>query len=47
MTEFNSKGDILMERLRSIADGKQTITLLKELNRATLEAIASVFKKID
>ena len=31
-----------MDRLRSLADGKQTITLLTEFNHATLEAIASV-----
>jgi hypothetical protein len=42
MNEFNTKGDILMDRLRSIADGKTTVTLLTEFNHATLEAIASV-----
>ena len=31
-----------MDRLRSIADGKTTVTLLTEFNHATLEAIASV-----
>jgi hypothetical protein len=42
MTEFNAKGDILMEHLRLKADGKQIITLLKEFNHAALDAIASV-----
>jgi hypothetical protein len=44
MGEFNLKGDILMEHLRPMADGKEMITLLKELNHITLEAIASVRK---
>ena len=42
MSEFNAKGDILMEHLRLKADGKQTIALLKEFNHAALDAIASV-----
>ena len=42
MSEFNAKGDILMEHLRLKADGKQVVTLLKEFNHAALDAIASV-----
>ena len=42
MSDFNSKGDILMEHLRQMADGKQIVTLLKEFNHVTLEAIGSV-----
>ncbi len=40
--EFNSKGDILLERIRSLADGKTVVTLFNELNHATLDVIASV-----
>ena len=40
--QFNSKADILMERLRSMADGKTQILLFKEINHATLDAIALV-----
>ena len=42
MNEFNQKGDILMEKLRSFADGKTEIKLLNELNHAALDVIASV-----
>jgi hypothetical protein len=42
MGEFNSKGDILMEHLRPIAEQKQMIALIKEFNHTTLDAIASV-----
>ena len=42
VNQFNIKADILMERLRSLADGKTTIKLLNEFNRATLDAIAQV-----
>lgn len=31
-----------MERLRSLADGKTSIQLFKEINHATLDAIALV-----
>jgi hypothetical protein len=40
--EFNSNGDILLEKLRGMADGKTQITLLRELNNATLDIIANV-----
>lgn len=33
---------MLMERLRSMADGKTMINLLNELNHTTLDAIAQV-----
>ncbi len=42
VTEFNSIGDILMLKLRSLADGKRVITLFDELNHATLDVIAKV-----
>ena len=40
--EFNLKGDILLERIRSLADGKTVVTMFQELNHATLDVIASV-----
>ena len=43
MNEFNDKGDILIERLRILADGKTTINLFNEINHAALDAIASVY----
>ena len=44
MNEFNQKGDILIEKLRSLADGKTVFALFKEINHAALDAIASVRK---
>ena len=40
--QFNLKADMLMERLRSFADGKTPVGLAKELNHSTLDAIAQV-----
>lgn len=40
--EFNAKGEILMNRFRTLADGKTKVTLLDEFNHATLDVIASV-----
>lgn len=40
--EFNDKSDILMEKLRLLADGKKLITLYQEVNRFTLDVISSV-----
>jgi hypothetical protein len=42
LDDFNLQGDLLMEKLRTFADGKTMITLFKELNHATLDVIASV-----
>ena len=42
MAEFNQKGDILLEKLRKIADGKTIFKLLDEINHTALDAIASV-----
>nr|UOU03257.1 cytochrome P450 3049B1-1 [Brachionus rubens] len=42
MEEFNTKSDLLMEKLRTMADGKQVITLLDEFNNMTLDVIATV-----
>jgi len=43
--DFNSNGDVLLEKLRSLADGKTQVTLLRELNNATLDIIAHVCLK--
>ncbi len=40
--QFNIKADMLMERLRSMSDGKTMVNLLNELNHTTLDAIAQV-----
>ena len=40
--EFNTKGDMLLEKLRSIADGNTEVVMLDEFNHATLDAIATV-----
>jgi hypothetical protein len=45
MNEFNSKGDILLEKIRNLADNKTPVTMFNELNRATLDVIASVSYK--
>jgi cholesterol 24(S)-hydroxylase len=42
LKQFNHQGDILMEKLRSLADGKTQVTMFKYLNRATLDVIANV-----
>jgi hypothetical protein len=42
--QFNTKADILMERLEKFADSKTIINLFTEINNATLDAIAQVFK---
>ena len=42
MPIFNSKADILIEKLRNVADGKTSITLLDEFNSITLDLIAHV-----
>ena len=40
--QFNVKADILMERLRTMADGKKIVVLLNELKNTALDAIAQV-----
>ena len=42
MSEFNQKGDILIEKLRRYADGKTIIKLFHEINHSALDVIASV-----
>ena len=42
MNDFNSHGDILMEKLRLLADGKTVVNLFDILNRTALDAIARV-----
>jgi len=44
VNQFNSKADILTEKLRTQADGKTVISLLDEFNRVALDAIAQVFE---
>ncbi len=43
LNEINSKGDILLERLRSLADGKTQVKLFDEINHAALDIIAIYF----
>ncbi len=40
--EFNTKADILIEKLSKSANGKTLVNLFNEINRATLDAIALV-----
>jgi hypothetical protein len=42
MSEFNAKGDILVEFLKKKADDKTEITLIDFFNRTALDIIASV-----
>jgi hypothetical protein len=42
MTEFNSKADILVEYLKTKADGKTELVLIDHLNHTALDIIASV-----
>ena len=39
LKQFNEKSDILMDRLRSFADGKRVVDLFPELNHTALDAI--------
>lgn len=41
--EYNTKGDMLLEKIRSIADGKKEIIMLDEFNHAALDVIATVY----
>lgn len=45
LPDINTKADILMERLRTLADGKTQIDILKDISRFTLDAISSVIIK--
>lgn len=42
LKEFNSKTNILIEKLRLKADGKTKISFYQEINRLTLDIIGSV-----
>nr|QEV83798.1 cytochrome P450 [Brachionus rotundiformis] len=42
INELNSEFDMLMVRLRSLADGKTRINLLKEISHAALDIIANI-----
>ena len=46
LEEFNTKSDLLMDRFRSLADGKTVVTLFNEINRAALDIIASVLIRL-
>nr|QVK45595.1 cytochrome P450 [Brachionus paranguensis] len=41
MDEFNTKSDVLMGKLRNLADGRTAIRMLDELNNLTLDVIAA------
>ncbi|RNA33734.1 cholesterol 24-hydroxylase-like, partial [Brachionus plicatilis] len=41
MDEFNTKSDVLMGKLRNLADGRTSIRMLDELNNLTLDVIAA------
>ena len=41
---FNQITDVLNDKLRTMADGKTVVHLFNEINRATLDAIALVYK---
>ena len=41
-TKFNTTADMLMEKLRSVADGKQMVDLLSEFQCTAVDAIAEV-----
>jgi hypothetical protein len=47
VNQFNVKADMLLERLRLFSDGKTIVSLFKELNHATLDAIAQVIFSIN
>jgi hypothetical protein len=40
--EFNLKGDILLDKLRVLADGKTIVTLFDQFNAMALDVIAAV-----
>jgi cytochrome P450 len=40
--EFNSKGNLLLEKLSRMADGKQQVNMLENFSKVTLDSIASV-----
>lgn len=42
LKEFNAKTNVLMEKLRTYADGTTEVVLFKEINRMTLDIISSV-----
>ena len=42
MEEINSKGNILLDRFKTIADGVTVVKMFEEVNHAALDIIASV-----
>jgi hypothetical protein len=45
MNEFNSTADILIDRLRNMADGRTKVYLFDEMSRVVMDMISNVFKK--
>jgi hypothetical protein len=41
--QFNQKADLLLERLRTLANGRILINLFAEFNHATLDAVNFFF----
>jgi hypothetical protein len=46
MGQFDQKAEILLERLRSMADGKTSVKLFTEFNHATLDAVKKQHSQI-
>jgi hypothetical protein len=42
VNEFNAKIDTLMDKFRTVADGKTKVVMLSEINHVLLDIIASV-----
>nr|UOU03258.1 cytochrome P450 3049A1 [Brachionus rubens] len=42
MKEFDDKNNVLMEKLRTLADGKTVVTLFTEINKFALDVIAAI-----
>jgi hypothetical protein len=42
MPEFNTTADVLIERLRNVADGKTIVHLYDEIGRAAMDMISNV-----
>ena len=42
--EFNERGDMLIDKLRPMADGKTVVHIYEEISYAVFDIIANVFK---
>lgn len=47
LKEFNSKGNMLMEKLNELGKSENCVNLLNEINRMTLDVIAKVAFDLD